>query len=349
MRIRFELADSDKLAVATKGTATIVFACPNYEERSTAFLQNFVDSCRRHSGDTARVQTYLLWPQGTSTRVDLLEQLKVFHMQRLSDSLKSVSVTRRVIPYPNDYNEKKVIEVFREAAEQYQGEPLSFIVDISCMPRRVLVSACEAIRAILTVPERQLSVFFTYSSPARYTALRYAQNVGELNGYFSGKAIHDYASDHVAALVFPGLQGYEGKSLYDGVRSHISSTIAAFVAVGGYDYHTALATMRANQFLMEQKHVDIVYYFSLIDGIDKLQRRLQAEIPHMSGSDRRLILAAPFGPKVFTLACYFMLSSLKDDYPRCNVEIAHVSGFQYLSVYSLGFSHFVTLRLLSEG
>jgi len=169
-----------------------------------------------------------------------------------------------------------------------------------------------------------------------------------LNGYLSGKPIHSYRADHVTALVFPSLQGYEGKSLYDEVRSQLSSTVAAFVAVGGHDYHTSLATIRANQFLMEQNHVDVVYYFSLMDGIGKLQRRLQSEIPHLGASSKRLILAAPFGPKVFTLASFFTLCAFKADHQDCSVEIAHVSGFQYLSVYSLGFSHFVAFQLFRD-
>ena len=344
MGLRFALADVDDLVAATRSTATIVFACPNYEERSTAFLQRFLESCLAYSADTPRIHAYLIWPQGTSTRVDLLEQLKAIHMQRISHMLDRVPYTRRVIRYPNDFNEKSVTEVFREAADLYQGEPLTFIVDISCMPRRVLLSACAALRECWP-PDRQASIYFVYSSPARYTALRYAQNVGELNGTFAGKHIHDYKTDHVTALVFPGLQGYEGKVLYDEVRSHIDSSISAFVAVGGNDYHTALATMRANQFLMEQKDVDIIYYFSLMDGIDKLQRRLRAEIPHLSESSRRLVVAAPFGPKLFALACYFLLCELNEEYRGCTVEIAHVSGFQYLSVYSLGFSRSIVMQL----
>ncbi|MBK7595076.1 MAG: hypothetical protein IPJ11_07470 [Gemmatimonadetes bacterium] len=51
------------------------------------------------------------------------------------------------------------------------------------------------------------------------------------------------------------------------------------------------------------------------------------------GMSKGEILVAPFGPKIFTLAASFVLERVAANRA---VEIAHVSGFQYLSVYSLG-------------
>jgi hypothetical protein len=52
----------------------------------------------------------------------------------------------------------------------------------------------------------------------------------------------------------------------------------------------------------------------------------------------------PFGPKVFTLAAYFGLDEIGRR-AGVTVEIAHVSGFQYLSVYSLGIGESVVMKL----
>jgi len=349
MRARFEVIGVEELVDLCVNRPTVLLAAPNYEERSVGFLEWFLDACSSHSIDPSRVFTQLLWPQGTSTRVELLEQLKVTHFGRLKGQLERYPGWRRnVIAYPNDFNNREVLNALSQLPECFPGEPHNLVVDISCMPKRVLFSVCEGIQRIVSSADapQQTSVFFVYTSPKKYAALRYAQNVGQVTGLFSGCPIHQSRSEHVSAFVFPSLQGYEGKLLYDGVRAHVSSSVTAFISVSGSDYHTSLATMRANQFLMEQRDVDVVYYFSLKDGLNKLERRIEDEARRTTGLEEhsRMILVAPFGPKVFVVAAYFMLQNMQTD-GTPDTEIAHVGGFQYLSLYSLGVSDFSGFRL----
>ncbi len=357
MAVHFVEVEPMDLVPSAGAPATVVVATPNYEERSIGFLERFLGKCVAESVETTRVRTCLLWPQGVTGRVDLLEELKASHLERIEALLAVFPSERCVFSYPMDFNERKVTDALMESVESFRGEPLNLVVDISCMPKRVLVSVCDAVaRAMVAIGADQLSVYFIYSSPERYAALRYAQNVGAVEGYFSGKPVHDWKkSDNVAALVFPGLQGYEGKLLYDELQSRVRSSVTAFVAVGGHDYHTALAIMRANQFLLEQRSIEVLYYFSFIDGLERLASWVHAEMTRLDTAakarpvTKRFLLAAPFGPKVFTAASYFMLKGLQQAHPECEIEIAHVSGFQYLSLYSLGLAGIAGFKLVETG
>jgi hypothetical protein len=51
---------------------------------------------------------------------------------------------------------------------------------------------------------------------------------------------------------------------------------------------------------------------------------------------------------VFAVAAYFLLRNLPTSERSLTTEIAHVSGFQYLSLYSLGFGHLVGFQLSLE-
>jgi len=352
MRTLFDTIELENIIDLCKKRPTVLVATPNYEERSVGFLQWFLKECDPSTIDPTRIIIHLLWPKGTSARVDLLEQLKALHFEKITEPLKQYTVDRTVFSYPNDFNDREIIDHVLRTLEYFPGEPYNLLIDISCMPRLVLVSVCHAIRQFFLSKEtrQQISVYFVYASPGRYAALRYAQNVGGIKGYFSGRPIHDCRSDHLSAIVFPSLQGYEGKLLYDEVRTRISSSVTAFVAVNCNDYLTSLATMRANQFLLEQRDVNISYYFSIKDGLDKLAYLLENEASRAAEriAHSKLILVAPFGPKVFTIAACFMLWNLKDNFEGIDTEIAHVSGFQYLSLYSLGLGNMSGYKLTCE-
>lgn len=352
MLTRFSAVELDTLVSLTKAAPSIVISTPNYEERSVAFLERFLDSCSSDAIDPSRVLMHFLWPQGSSTRVDILEQMKILHFGSLSQRLEKYASRLHIIAYPDGFNDKEVIDVVLESAQGFPGEPYNLIVDISCMPKRALMAVCDGIQQVNRSDDsgHPASVFFVYATPREYAALRYAQDVGEVRGYFSGRPVHQSRADHVTAVVFPSLQGYEGKLLYDALRGYLSRSLTAFVAVSGRDYQTSLATMRANQFLLEQHDVDVVYYFSLLDGIDKLSKCIgaEAELGAERAAQARMFMVAPFGPKVFAVAAYFLLRNLPTSERSLTTEIAHVSGFQYLSLYSLGFGHLVGFQLSLE-
>jgi hypothetical protein len=94
----------------------------------------------------------------------------------------------------------------------------------------------------------------------------------------------------------PSLQGYEARLLFDEFRNRTSRSITGFIAAGGKDYTTAIATMRANQFLMEQREATLIYY-SLRDGINKLSRAVECERVRAASSagrgEERLVVVAP--------------------------------------------------------
>ena len=332
----FTPVEVDALVARRSERPAVVIATPNYEERSIGFLRDFLGRCGSASVDPSRVFVTLLWPHGNA-KVDLLEQLKALYMDNLSKLLDAFENETITFSYPTDFNERIVVDVLSRSATRFQDEPVDIVVDISCMPRRVLVALCCAIAEIIERDEkRRISVLFCYTSPQRYPAPRYAQNVGGVYGYFSGRPIHASTAKHVSTLVFPSLQGYEAHVLFDEVRSHVSSSITVFVAVGGHDYHVSLAMMRANQFIMERKEVQFIYYFSVLDGIQKLAAKISEESRRLASERSAAVLVAPFGPKIYTLSAFFQLNAERARGAGCDFDIAHVSGFQYLSVYSLG-------------
>jgi hypothetical protein len=353
----FSLQSFDEICKEMQDTATVVFATPNYEERSVYALGSILRARKEKNCDPSRIFVGLLWPRGDSQRVDLLEQLKQAYFEKLREPLESIKYEIKVITYPENYSPNVVVDFIAEGMLQFREEPVNIVVDISAMPRRMLVSVCDAMRAAAEGgSERRINVVFCYTSPQSYATVHYAQNVGAVQGYFSGRPIHECRAAHVSAVIFPSLQGYEGKLLFDELRNWTSRSVKAFVAVGGKDYLTALATMRANQFLLEQRDVGIIYYYSFQDGIAKLTGLLTQEVAQslgggpVHGNTERMFVVAPFGPKVFTLAAYFGLHDVRTKGGgRCGIEIAHVSSFQYLSLYSLGVGEMFFWKLEVHG
>lgn len=344
LSVHFESVDEESFIVQCGSSPTLVFSCVNYEERSVAFLNRILSE----RGLAQSLHLKILWPQGTTGQVDLLEELKSSHYATIQSPPDGVVISRRVFSYPSDFDENFIVDEVKSSIATHFCEDLTVVVDISCIPRKVLIAICKGLEEyFMTTNATCFSIFFLYSSPVSYAVQRYPQNVGILRGYFSGRSIHDCALDRTSALIFPSVQGFEGKLVHDEVRAKVRGTVSALVSVSGHDYLTSIATMRSNQFLMEQLDVRVAYYFSLHDGIRKLCRMLKDEASACSqASDGPfLMLIAPFGPKLFTVASYFYLKELQSLYLNCKTEMAHVSGFQYLSLYSLGFSHFTISKL----
>jgi len=350
MKIRLKPSSLAQILDCSTKKPTVLIATPNYEERSVWFPQKYFEGCISQAIDPSSVFTQFLWPQGQVTRVELLEQLKGIHFAKLAELRGRFSNEERTpVSYPDDFNPREVVGIVVRSSEAFSGEEHNIVVDISCMPKRVLFSVCEGVESIIRSAEIAdcPTVFFVYTAPRRYGALRYAQNVGEVNGLFSGCSIRDAREEDVSAIILPGLQGYESKLLYDEIRSRVSSSVAALIAVSSRDYQTSLAVMRANQFLMERRDITVRYYFSLMDGVRKLERHIQGEAARPIREGSRMILAAPFGHKPFLAASFFILRNLASE-QRIHPEIAYVSGFQYLSLYSLGVSHVGGFQLLLE-
>lgn len=352
MRTHFDAVELNELVESSRDKQTLLIAALNYEDRSVGFIQWFLGECNSQLIDPSRIFVQLLWPKGSLNNVELLEQLKTLNFKRLSKLLEKYNNNRFVFTYPNDFNDRQVIDCVIRSPVCHSGKPYNLVVDISCMPRRVIVSVCDAIQQIVRSKDlaQWASIFFIYVSPAKYASPRYAENVGEVRGYFSGRPLHDCLSDNVSTIIFPSLQGYEGKLLYDEICTHIDGEVIAFVAISTHDFHTSLSTMRANQFLMEHMNVEVLYYFSLKDGMDKLADQIDAETKKVTNLGERpgTVLVAPFGPKIFTVAAYFLLKNLPAASQNLKTEIAHVSGFQYLSLYSLGFGHSSGFKLSFE-
>ena len=64
-----------------------------------------------------------------------------------------------------------------------------------------------------------------------------------------------------------------------------------------------------------------------------------------ASSGEKLFLIAPFGPKPLTLASWIAYKRLT--LSGVGAEMAHVSGFQYTSVYSIGKGNMLSFQLPS--
>lgn len=112
--------------------------------------------------------------------------------------------------------------------------------------------------------------------------------------------------------------------------------------------------------ILDREAYNNYFYCSLQDAIKELDdyfineslnlRNLLKQETDLPGSVvQQTYLVAPFGAKIFVPVAYFELLRLKNIAPQLvNIDICHVKGFQYTSVYSIGIGKITCFELEVE-
>jgi hypothetical protein len=232
-----------------------------------------------------------------------------------------------------------VEDLLREWLQEYKGNPVNVLVDISGLPRSIILDIAEAIDKLGKVQ----NVFIAYTTATEYPSLRYPSNLGRPKGHFTKRPLSEMLSrvSRVEAVIFPGTQGFEGRLIYEEL-AEIEGLKHVFVLASGRRLLDSMTIMRTNLALLQQSDIDITFYFSIQDGIKKLTDIFE---DNKRLSLNSIALIAPFGPKPLAWAAYLICKKLQNQRQDVKSEVVLLSAVQYSSVYSIGIGNTLFFRL----
>ena len=249
--------------------------------------------------------------------------------------------------YPKDISVETIINFLRASIEKNRiSIGLDIFIDVSTMPRGIIFSICEFLySSIVRNSQNKCKLFFSYVTPKQYSKVNYAQDIGVITSYFSGAVLKTEQKDNVNVVIFPGRSGHESKLLVDNLSQIYSEQRRiVFFPIDTEQYLQSLGIMRANQILLAHENNLHYYYCSVGDAAIGLHSYLKKQVDRLkvikktyTDLKKQYYLIAPFGSKIFIAISYFELQTMKDRLPNyIDIEICHVKGFQYTSVYSIG-------------
>ncbi len=339
----------------TKTPLVIVF-CPNYEDRSKAIAQN-ID---RFAAKITRPILYLMICFKNKKNNDMiLEDLKGSNIKEVSSTLNIPDENVEWLDYPDDFSSNALRSLLEHTLNKsiLNGKPADVLFDISTMPRSIIFHLCEHIQTFITA-QNIGKILFIYAQPRVYSKVHYAQDVGVLKGMFSGKPLRFDNNRSIHAVIFPSRTGHEGKLLCDSLDNlDRSPSYNIYFPIHAAEFNSSLEIMRANQSLLDREAYSNYFYCSLQDAIKEVDDYFRNESLNLhkiadQGATtsesvmKQTYLVAPFGAKIFVPVAYFELLRLKNIAPQLvNIEICHVKGFQYTSVYSIGIGNITCFEL----
>lgn len=325
-----ELGERELTPLLTGDSKTLLITSFNYEDRCLAVVKAVRRFCKE--------DTNLVWRsailKGKFFHTGILEELKQRKIEEAEKELASCDYNTTTIPYPDGYSEVAISGRIEDWITEGGGEFQNIIIDISAFPRALVLDVSKAFESI-TKRMPSLNLVVAYTTAKDYTLLRYPSNPGRLEGYFRKGTLSATISNsqNLIAAIFPGIQGFEGKLLYDELAAKDGAK-NSFIFMGRDDLLKALATMRANMALLQHTVADNKYYFSIQDGSRKLIDFFKEEVTRLKDLNPT-VLIAPFGPKPFAWTAYMLCSHIRNDLDFKS-EIVLMSGVQYTSVYSVG-------------
>lgn len=323
-----------------------IFLCPNYEERSihlSSELATLLSKTKR------TIYFEIICLRNHKNNDMLLEGLKNRYFKLLCSNL-AIEQDESVhwIQYPDNFSTNVVKSIFGERINSYIGKKMDILIDVSTMPRTMIFAMCEAIYYFIDRNgDRINKIQFAYVTPEKYSKIHYAQDIGILNGFFSGRSLRSNQRKAVHSIIFPSRSGHEGKLLLDDLSQiPFEQRHMVFFPIDTKQYLYSLELMRANQTLFDQESYGHQYYCSINDAIIALDTYLNNEVNEIIKTKeianenemvKQLYLVAPFGAKIFLPISYFELIAMQKRVPDLiEIDICHAKGFQYTSVYSLG-------------
>jgi len=271
--------------------------------------------------------------------VDILDHLKSCNISYIDSRVEYCDHCKETINYPEGFRQSVLRDLVKGWLQGLDKWPIRIVVDISGLPRSVIIGLADVIDDFKKEYGQKIEdVLVAYTSPRQYPYSRYPQDIGVMKGFFTGRALQDELRqfDKIVSVTFPSIQGFEGKLLYDSIGPKRGSRHILLLA-STRDFMTSMKTMRANQSLLQQTNANIRYCFSITDGLRNFYELVRNEENTGNLTSDTLFLVGPFGPKPFAWAACCICKELRKK--NIQTEIALSSGFQYISLYSIGASH----------
>lgn len=346
----------EKIVLGKAKTPLVIVLCPNYEDRSRAIAQK-INSFAEKS--TRQIRYLMVCLKNKKNNDMILEDLKESNIKEVSSVLNISDESIEWLDYPNDFSSNALKSLLEHVLNEstVHGEYTDMLFDISTMPKSIIFHLCEHIETFINAKNIG-KIFFAYAQPQIYSKVHYAQDVGILKGMFSGKILSFDNNQSIHAVIFPSRTGHEGKLLCDSLDNlNRSPSYNIYFPIHAAEFNSSLEIMRANQSLLDREAYNSYFYCSLQDAIKELDDYFKNErlILHSiakqgsttpGGAMKQTYVVAPFGAKIFVPVAYFELLRLKNIAPQLiDIEICHVKGFQYTSVYSIGMGNITCFEL----
>ena len=346
----------ERIILEKTKTPLVIVLCPNYEDRSQAIAQDIDGFAEKI---TRPIRYLMICLKNKKNNDMILEDLKESNIKEVSSTLNIADENIEWLDYPNDFSSNALRSLLEHTLNEsiMKGEPADVLFDISTMPRSIVFHLCEHIQSFI-IAQNVGKIFFAYAQPKAYSKVHYAQDVGILKGMFSGKPLRFDNNQSIHAVIFPSRTGHEGKLLCDSLDNlNRSPSYNIYFPIHAAEFNSSLEIMRANQSLLDREAYNNYFYCSLQDAIKELDDYFKNECFNLHSIKKQeettpgsvmkqTYLVAPFGAKIFVPVAYFELLRLKKLAPQLvNIEICHVKGFQYTSVYSIGVGNITCFEL----
>jgi hypothetical protein len=306
-------------------------SAPNFESRSIASL-HWLGSIK------ARIYHYFVkLNPDSSHRVEALEQVKRYHLER-AETMATRGSRNVSIDYPRG-NAGRSFEAEMEQAFPVSSEEHILIVDITAMPRRVIVDVLNWLHGRVYRAKKILAVYFVYTWAERYTFPRNPEKIVSLlktsEVAFSNSSRTSVRKEDYKAVLFTSRYGSEGQSFLSNLPADVSPDILVYF--DPTDPQSSFERIRSNFVFLNGYTKRARHYFNISSGNEMLTDLLRNFEPR--GEYRLLI--APFGPKPFTVSSWLLSQAIKDKFKKLHgsVDIATLHSQEYNSLYSIGHRH----------
>jgi hypothetical protein len=310
---------------------TFCVSAPNFESRSIASL---------HWLRNVRAPIYHYFVQikpDAMHKVEALEQVKRFHLERAQGLARHGNKVIQV-----DYPKRPNGIDFGTAMDQKFPTNVAnyiLIVDLTALPRRVIVDVLSWLSRLLKNGHNVQSVYFIYTWAERHTTSKYPEKMVSLlrsgDVAFSSESVVDVRQEDFKAILYTSRHGAEGQTFISCLPPGVSPEMLVF-----FDPSNPLVSLdriRSNFVYLNSNADRVRYYFSMDSAHEMLVQSLRGFQPHR----KFCLLVAPFGPKPCTVSAWLCCEAMKDKFRNLEmvVDITALHSQEYNSLYSIGHRH----------
>jgi hypothetical protein len=329
------------LAAERERRALFIFF-PNFEERSVRGAQLIT----QHPKIKKRSSAMVFWFQ-RSRPPEVLDTVKSENKERVIKLCRPqwTDVSGQELAYP-DASYKFFQSAVRSKLAS-MAPVADIVVDISATPRNMLFQLFEFLfpsnRWPVKVEGTTLrSVYFLYSWAQDYPSSLAPESLGDFKGYNSHKPLSEILREgkNVQLVVCGAGTGHDALQALTVVEHAIPNAKLesdVFMLLNRNNVIRSYEQMARHQALLIHLHgrgSSFRVAFS-IEHLASEFMNIAANAARKHKKGRGLLVLGPFGPKPLGLCAYFAAREYKRQSTNF-AEILHLSGDQYLTLYSLG-------------
>ncbi len=322
----------------------LMVVAPNYEARSNAWLE-YLDGMNETIAQHNKLLVGKITLQAQTHQNVFLDGLKWHYAERADEFLaryqnQRIARTSATIVYPQGFSSGELRgEIENWAAEL--APPFNAIVDISALPRRVILALLDILRQ-LCLDNLISKLYILYTWADKYPRAGRPANIGSLSMAQDGQRLSQFLQgmQDVRAILITSREGYSGRLLLDSLPSF--SRIETYLFMEKNDPLSSYQTVYANFSLLSalegRSNADLHYYLSMPRGhhllVDFADQLVSEWNKNKTRHKSRAFVVAPFGPKPIMISSYIAINKINSVLGTTGI-VLH-SGLQYSDTYSVG-------------